>query len=80
MLKFILTHGQFLDKGIRVSLRNICFGGFYGCFFAQFIEALGTFTFGLAEVSLREALTVELEALGSVTMALVWQWHRFECQ
>ena len=32
MLKFVLSHCQFLNKSIWISFRNICFGGLYSGF------------------------------------------------
>ena len=71
MLKFVLAHCQFLNKRIRISFRNICFGGRYVSFTASFIETLRAAAFRLAKFSPREALAVEFEALRFVTIALV---------
>ena len=80
MLQFVLIHRQFLHKCIRISLRNICYGGLDCGLLAHFVEAVGAAAFGPAMLALREALAVELEALGAAALALVRQGHRLQRQ
>ena len=71
---------QFLDEGLRVA------SGYFGASRCDlrlglwFVATVDAATLWTAIDRPCEAFTVELEALGSVTMALVWQWHGFECQ
>ena len=71
MLKFVLTHRQFLYKGFWISLGDICYSGLNSKFLTKLIVTVLAAALRTTVTTLCKAFAVQLQALRPIALALV---------